>query len=158
MYTPDDYDRYSSLKPSFGLYLTLFFGIKNVLLILIPFVASIKRKVQHLDYLQDLVQPVMLVSDVIVLIVVIALIKRNPESNVFWKGVWQNGRLLINVALIYQLVMLGIQVLIEIGTDRYIQINTVMPMFYFMFITLLFILNLNTSKRIKDTFLDWPRN
>ena len=156
-YDPSAYDKNLCLKPSFGLYLTLVFGIKDFLLIILPALASFKSRSTSLNYLADLVQPEMFITDLIVIVVWLALFNRNPDSKPVWKNIWSKGRLMLIVAF-------GIHAAILLGEQLY-ALNAVanwqraldLKLVYLFVISLIFLANLLTSQRIKDTFADWPK-
>ena len=117
MYTPDDFDSHSCLKPNLGLYITLFFLMKDVVIILIEALSKLKAKggPNHLSYFDDLVQPEMLLVNLLGLLVFVSLMKRDPSEAGLWKKISSNGRKIILVAL---MLSLGILVL-----EQYLFIN-----------------------------------
>ena len=156
-YDPSAYDKNLCLKPSFGLYFALIFGIKDFLLVILPAFASFKSNSTSLDYLADLVQPEMFLADLIVILVWLALLNRDPNAKVLWRNVWSKGRLLLILAFsLHAAVLLG---------ERLYAINQVvnwqraldLKLVYMFIINLIFLANLLTSQRIKDTFADWPK-
>ena len=157
IYDPSAYDKNLCLKPSFGLYLTLVFGIKDFLLIILPALASFKSKSTSLDYLADLVQPEMFLADLMVILVWLALLNRDPNAKVLWRNVWSKGRLLLILAFsLHAAVLLGEQLYAinqVVNWQRALDIKLV----YMLIINLIFLGNLLTSQRIKDTFADWPK-
>ena len=157
IYDPSAYDKNLCLKPSFGLYLTLVFGIKDFLLIILPALASFKSKSTNLDYLADLVQPEMFLADLMVILVWLALLNRDPNAKVLWRNVWSKGRLLLILAFsLHAAVLLGEQLYAinqVVNWQRALDIKLV----YMLIINLIFLGNLLTSQRIKDTFADWPK-
>ena len=156
-YSPEDYDKYFCLKPSFGLYLTLTFGIKDFLLIILPVLASLKSNSTSLDYLADLVQPEMFLADLIVIVVWLALLNREPNAKVLWRNVWSKGRLMLIVAFgIHAAILLVEQLYAFNGVSNW-QKGLDLKLIYLLLINLIFLANLSTSQRIKDTFADWPK-
>jgi len=156
-YDPSAYDKNLCLKPSLGLYFTLAFGIKDFLLIILPALASFKSKSTSLDYLADLVQPEMFLADLIVILVWLALLNRDSNAKVLWRNVWSKGRLLLILAFsLHAAVLLGEQLYAinqVVNWQRALDIKLV----YMLIINLIFLGNLLTSQRIKDTFADWPK-
>ena len=156
-YDPAAYDKNLCLKPSFGLYLTLVFGIKDFLLVILPALASFKSKSTSLDYLANLVQPEMFIADLIVIVVWLALFNRNPDSKAVWKNIWSKGRLMLIVAFgIHAAILLVEQLYAFNGVSNW-QRGLDLKLVYLLIINLIFLANLLTSQRIKDTFADWPR-
>jgi len=156
-YSPEDYDKYFCLKPSFGLYLTLVFGIKDFLLIILPALASFKSNSTSLDYLAGLVQPEMFIADLIVILVWLALLNRSPNAKVVWKNIWSKGQLMLIVAFGIHAAMLLVEQLYAFNGVTNWQRGLDLKLIYLLVINLIFLANLLTSKRIKDTFADWPK-
>ena len=156
-YSPEDYDKCLCLKPSFGLYLTLVFGIKDLLLVILPALASFKSKSTSLDYLADLVQPEMFIADLIVLVVWLALFNRNPDSKAVWKNIWSKGRLMLIVAFGIHAAILLVEQMYAFNAVANWQRALDLKIIYLLAINLIFLANLLTSQRIKDTFADWPQ-
>lgn len=157
-YSPEDYNKHLCLKPSFGLYLTLVFGIKDFLLIILPVLASFKSKSTSLDYLADLVQPEMFIADLIVLVVWLALFNRNPNSKAVWKNIWPKGRLMLIVAYGIHAAILLVEQMYAFNAVTNWQRALDLKIIYLLIINLIFLANLLTSQRIKDTFADWPKH
>ena len=156
-YDPSAYDKNLCLKPSFGLYLTLVFGIKDFLLIILPALASFKSKSTSLDYLADLVQPEMFLADLIVIVVWLALFNRNADSKAVWINIWSKGRLMLIVAFGIHAAILFVEQLYAFNAVANWQRGLDLKLVYLLLINLIFLANLLTSQRIKDTFADWPK-
>ena len=156
-YSPDDYDKYLCLKPSLGLYLTLVFGVKDFLLVILPALASIKSKGTSLDYLTGLVQPEMFITDMMVIVVWLALFNRNPDSKVLWRKIWLQGRLMLIVAFSLHALILLFEQLYALYTLANWQRAINIKILYLLVVDAIFLVNLLTSERIADTFSDWPK-
>jgi len=156
-YSPEDYDKYFCLKPSFGLYLTLVFGIKDFLLIILPALASFKSNSTSLDYLAGLVQPEMFIADLIVILVWLALLNRSPNAKVVWKNIWSKGQLMLIVAFGIHAAILLVEQLYAFNAVANWQRGWDLKIIYLLVINLIFLANLLTSQRIKDTFTEWPK-
>ena len=157
IYDPNAYTKELCLKPSFGLYLTLVFGVKDFLLVILPVLASFKSKSTSLDYLADLVQPEMFIADLIVIVVWLALFNRNPDSKAVWKNIWSKGRLMLIVAFGIHAAILLVEQLYAFNASANWQRALDLKIIYLLVINLIFLANLLTSQRIKDTFADWPK-
>jgi len=156
-YSPEDYNKYFCLKPSFGLYLTLVFGIKDFLLIILPALASFKSNSTSLDYLAGLVQPEMFIADLIVILVWLALLNRSPNAKVVWKNIWSKGQLMLIVAFGIHAAILLVEQLYAFNAVANWQRGWDLKIIYLLVINLIFLANLLTSQRIKDTFTEWPK-
>jgi len=157
-YTPDDFDKHSSLKPGMGLYLAILFAMKDIVLIIIEALSKLKAKggTNSLAYFDQLIQPEMIIVNILGLLVFVSLIKRKPEEQGIWKKVFINGRITLLAALGLHLVILGIQQAISIGDAYRWDKGISTPLLYMLFVDLLFIAYVASSQRIKDVFSDWP--
>jgi len=157
-YTPDDYDQYSCLKPSKGLYFAILFAMKDVVLIIVEALSKLKAKggPNRLDYFDQLIQPEMILVNILSLLVFVSLIKRKPEEQGFWKKISVKGRIILLVAMALHLLILAFEQYIAISEAYRWDKGVSTPILYMMFIDALFIAYLATSQRVKDVFSDWP--
>lgn len=158
MYTPDDYDEYSCLKPTMGIYLAILFAMKDVVLIIVEALSKLKAKggPNRLDYFEQLVQPEMVIVNILALLVFITFMKRKPTEQGIWKKISANGRIILLAALGLHLMILGVEQYISISEAYRWDKGVSTPILYTMFIDVLIIAYVATSQRIKDVFADWP--
>ena len=158
MYTPDDYDEYSCLKPSLGLYIAILFSMKDVVLIIVEALSKLKAKggPNRLEYFEQLIQPEMIIVNIMALLVFVSFMKRRPTEQGFWKKVSAHGQNILLLALGLHLIILGIEQFFSISDAYRWDKGISMPLFYMMFVDILFIAYVSTSQRIKDVFADWP--
>lgn len=159
IYTPNDYDEHMALKPSMGMILTFFIGIRHFALILLPAIMSIKSRGggPDLSYLDHLVSPALLVGDLFMLPVLLAWVKRTPNASKIWERIWGNGKFLMLAAfLIQSLAFTYLSVIPEISSLSLGRRPSLFP-FYYLFLTLIFVYYISASKRIKDVFSEWPK-
>ena len=158
MYTPDDYDEYSCLKPTAGLYVAILFAMKDVVLIIVEALSKLKAKggPNRLDYFEQLVQPEMVIVNILALLIFISFMKRKPTEQGFWKKISASGRMILLVALGLHLMILGVEQYISISEAYRWDKGVSTPILYMMFIDALIIAYVATSQRIKDVFADWP--
>jgi len=158
-YTPDDFDRHSSLKPGIGLYLTVLFAMKDIVLIIVEALSKLKSKgaANNLAYFDQLIQPEMILVNILALLVFVSLIKRKPKEQGFWKRIYANGQIILLAALTLNLIILGIEQATYISDAYRWDKGISTPLLYMMFIDVLFIAYVATSQRIKDVFADWPQ-
>jgi len=158
MYTPDDYDEYSCLKPSLGLYIAILFAMKDVVLIIVEALSKLKAKgsPHRLEYFEQLVQPEMIIVNILALLLFISLMKRKPTEQGLWKKISTHGQKVLLVALGLHLVILGIEQAISINDAYRWDKGVSTPLLYMMFVDFLFITYVATSQRLKDVFSDWP--
>ena len=158
MYTPDDYDEYSCLKPTMGIYLAILYAMKDVVLIIVEALSKLKAKggPNRLDYFEQLVQPEMVIVNILALLVFITFMKRKPTEQGFWKKISANGRMVLLVALGLHLMILGVEQYISISEAYRWDKGVSTSILYMMFIDALFIAYVATSQRIEDVFKEWP--
>jgi len=159
-YTPDDYDKYSCLKPSVGLYVTIIYSMKDVVFIIVEALSKLKAKggPNRLEYFEDLVQPEMILVNIIGLLLFVSFIKREPKEQGFWKKVSKNGRMLLIAALSLHLVILGIEQALQMSEAYRWSKGISMPLIHMLFVDAIFIFYAVSSHRVKDTFADWPKS
>jgi hypothetical protein len=159
MYTPDDYDKHSCLKPSVGLYVAILYSMKDVVLIIVEALSKLKAKggPNRLEYFEDLVQPEMILVNIIGLLLFVSIIKREPKEQGIWKKIFTNGQSLLIAALSLHLIILGIEQFLQMSEAYRWSKGVSMPLIYMMFVDAIFILYVASSQRVKDTFTDWPK-
>jgi cytochrome b561 len=159
IYTPDDYDEHMVLKPSVGMIVTFFIGIRHFALILLPALMSFKSRGggPDLSFMEHLVSPGLLLGDLLILPLLLAWAKRTPNSSKTWQKIWAKGRTLLLLAFIIQsAVFTYLSVIPAIYSFSSSNRITLFP-FYYLFLTLIFIYYIWASQRIKDVFSEWPQ-
>ena len=157
-YTPDEFDKYSCLKPGIGIYVAILYAMKDVVLIVVEALSKLKAKggTNSLAYFEQLIQPEMILVNILALLVFVSLIKRKPEEQGFWKKISVNGRIILLAAMGIHLLILGIEQYVAVSEAYRWDKGVSAPILYMMFIDALFIAYVATSQRIKDVFADWP--
>jgi len=157
-YTPDDFDENSCLKASVGLYISILYAMKDVVLIVIEALSKLKAKggPNRLEYFEQLVQPEMIIVNILAALLFVSFMKRKPTEQGIWKKISSNGREILLMALALHMVILGIEQAVSINSAYRWDKGISAPLLYMMFIDILFITYVSTSQRIKDVFADWP--
>ena len=157
-YTPDDYDKYSCLKPGFWLYFAIFFAMKDVVLILVEAMSELKAKgaTNNLSYFDQLVQPEMILVNILGLLVFISLIKRDPEVLGFWKKVFLKGRAFLIAAFVLHLLILAYEQYLLTSEAYKWSKGISFQLIYMMAIDLIFLTAIISSERVKIVFSEWP--
>ncbi len=104
-YLPDAYDRFLCLKVPFHLALAMFFSIRHLFIVFLAYNPSPKMAAAF-TYLQAFQSPLFVFSDLPALLVLVAWLKRLPESGALWRSVWKHGRVLLTVSLLCQFALL----------------------------------------------------
>jgi hypothetical protein len=159
IYTPDDFDEHMALKPSTGMIVTFFIGIRHFALVLLPAIMSIKSRGSgpDLSFMEHLVSPGLLLGDLFVLPLLLAWARRTPNASKIWEKIWRNGKpLMLAAFLIQSLAFTYLSVIPEISSLSSGKPLSLFP-FYYLFLTLIFVYYISASQRIKDVFADWPQ-
>jgi len=157
LYTPDDYDQNMCLKPSFGMALTLFIGIRHIVMALVPIILEMRNSDSNMSFISDLASPIFIAGDLSALAVIIAWSRRMPNASKIWERIWRKGKLLLLVSFLIQAIAFTyLSVIPEISNLSSGKRLSLFP-FYYLFLTLIFIYYISASQRIKDVFADWPQ-
>ena len=153
MYDLHCYNNSGLLKPSFATYLAMLVGVKNLILIFLPFFGSLKGG-GGLDYLYAYVNFKFLWLDAITVLLWVALLTRTHNQMKTFRLIWLNGRgLLLFVITISVIELIASNFLFQ---KSYL-VKFDLKVFYLIFIHLILILYLLTSKYVKDLFMDWDK-
>jgi len=159
MYTPDDYDEYSCLKPSLGIYFAIIFLMKDVVLIILEALSKIAIKggpANSLAYFKDLVQPEMILVNIIGLLLFLSFKKRVPQEQGFWKKISSKGKFLMMMAFSLHLAILGIEQYLQMSEAYRWSKGISLPLVIMIIVDAIFLSYVATARRIKDVFSDWP--
>ena len=157
-YTLNDFDKNSCLKPGGMLIFTIAYVMKDSLMIIIEAMSKLKAKggPNRLEYFDQLVQPEMIIPNILAFLIFISITKRNPKEQGHWKNLFCKGRVLLITAISLHLTILGVEQLFLINDAYMWQKGLNGPILLFMLIDILLIMFVVTSQRVKDYFLDWP--
>lgn len=100
-----DYDRYACKKVPIHLILAMLFSVRHLFIVFLAYNPSPKMAASF-TYLQAFQSPWFVFSDLPALLVLLAWLKRLPESGAFWRRTWKHGRLLLTTSLVIQFVLL----------------------------------------------------
>lgn len=157
LYSFKDYDKYFSLKVSFGLWLVILFLLRPYILIASSFrMGRGGSGVSGAGGLKDLVYPdhlsifLAILVTIPVLIFVYAWTRRKPGATEFVRNIWRNGMFILIATAVLNIVIVLVPLLI--GEIRKI------PMVGWTQagLSVVVIMYLLTSQRDKDAFADFP--
>ena len=156
-YTPDDFDKNFCLKPPVFLFFALLYGIKDLIFIIVPSVVSFVTKSSSLDYVENLIQPEMFVTDVLVLLVIISLVKRKDGAHNSWRMVWRYGRLILSLVFLlhFSIYIYGLS---ELDSVHRVMKHLDLKGISFSILDIVCLAYIFFSQHVKDTFNDWPSN
>lgn len=153
-YPPEAYDRYLSLKIPIHLIVAMLFSVRHLFIVFLAYNPSPKMAASF-TYLQAFQSPWFVFSDLPALLVLIAWLKRLPETGTFWRSVWKHGRLLLTTSLMIQFALLlwqqgqGLsQAFSFTDAQRFVIVN--------MGLDLLIIYYLWRFAIVRDVFADFP--
>ena len=150
--TLDDFDEHGCLKITFGLWLVIVYLCRHVVLLVLGAASSFANFTygqRGANYSVVFSDPWLLMSSAPALVVLFAAIRRTPFAPRLVRTVWKAGRLLLILATMLDLTILGALAgfgLLTIQTGHIAQ----------GFFDLLCLLYLTGTKRVKDTFADFP--
>ncbi len=102
---PSRYDEHLALKVPFTLWLVLAFLLRHLLLLGITFMPTTGEEI---TVLRDLIRPVYLAADLLVLPVAIVSARRRPQAPDWMRRLWPVGRLLLTTSAMLYLALLGV--------------------------------------------------
>lgn len=151
------YDKHLCLKVSFRMWLIIMYFLRPYILVFSTIrLGKSAGPVEGIDGLKQMVYPddfsltLGVLATLPVLIFIVAWAKRVPTAGTFIRSVWRNGALLLSVAAALNIVIVFVPMLAgvvsRIDTAGWIQIA----------LPVIILVYLHTSKRVKDTFADFP--
>lgn len=153
-YPPEAYDRNLALKPAPLLIAVMLYCALPLLLVVLAYNPSPKLQAAF-SPLQHYATPLSLLSGVPAALVIIAWLKRLPESGSFWRRLWHSGRVLLSISLVFHFLLIAYQSHASIWNsyalstaDRMLVVN--------MGLDLLALYYLWRSPRVADVFADFP--
>lgn len=156
IYDFTDYDKYLSLKINFELWLIIAYFLRPLILEISSFQMGRGAKSSSVSGLKDLVYPddfglfLAFLTTIPVFLVIFAYMKRKPEAQDYIRTLWRHGgKLLVLTAVLNVLIVFAPFIL-----NMAHRIN---PMGWGqLVIAACIIVYLATSRRVKDTFADFP--
>lgn len=107
-YPPDAYDRFLCLKVPFHLIFAMLFAIRHVFIVFLAYNPSPKMA-SSFAFLREFQTPIYVFADLPALLVLVAWLKRLPESGAIWRKVWHNGRLFLTLSLLLQFALVFVR-------------------------------------------------
>ncbi len=156
IYNFSDYDKYLSLKINFELWLIIAYFLRPVILKISTIQMGRGAKSDSVSGLKDLVYPndfgffLAFVTIIPVVLVIFVYMKRKPDAPDYIRTLWRNcGKLLLLAAALNVVV-----VFVPFLFDRAYRINLIG--WGQVAIAAYIIFYLMTSRRVRDTFADFP--
>ena len=156
IYNFSDYDKYLSLKINFELWLIIAYFLRPVILKISTILMGRRAKSDSVSGLKDLVYPddfgffLAFVTIIPVVLVIFAYMKRKPEAPDYIRTLWRySGKLLLLAAALNVVV-----VFVPFLFDMAYRINLIG--WGQVAIAAYIIFYLMTSRRVRDTFADFP--
>ena len=150
--TLDDLDEYGCLRISFGLWLIIVYLCRHVVLLLLGATSSLATFTygqMGASYAVLYSDPWFLLASAPALPVLAAGLRRVPSAPSFIRVIWQAGTMLLSLAAVLDLAILGILLGTTSAQLEVIHLSQTM-------LTVVCLLVLVRSKRIRDTFAEFP--
>lgn len=156
LYDFKDYDKYCSLKINFELWLIIAYFLRPVILLISTIQMGRGPKSDSVSGLKDLVYPhdfgffLAFLTMIPVALVIFAYMKRKPDAPDYIRILWRNGGKLLLLAAALNVVVVFVPFLIDMAYRiNLIGWGQVAIAAYIIFY-------LMTSRRVRDTFADFP--
>ena len=156
IYNFNDYDKYFSLKISFELWLIIVYFLRPVILKISTIQMGRGAKSDSVSGLKDLVYPddfgffLAFLTMIPVALVIFAYMKRKPDAPDYIRTLWRNCGKLLLLAAALNIVIVFVPFLLDMAY----RINLLG--WGQMAIAAYIIFYLLTSRRVRDTFADFP--
>lgn len=147
-YHPDAYDEHFALRIPFTLWMVLVYAAHVGLFVLI---AKLPHEGIDLGFITSLVDNYGLAASLPAILVLFAALRRRPSAGRGWRLLWRYGRGLVALSIVLNLALLGSS-LMEGVHSRAADANAIR-----IALDLFSLCVLAASRRIRDTFADFPR-
>jgi hypothetical protein len=118
IYNLELYDKNGNLCVPFGVKFSILFGIKNLFVIFLIFNPLPGLSLHGLDSIESFVNPLILFSDLLALMVFVAWLKRDAQAKDIWRRVWKQGKLILVASYLYHLAFLSWQMIVADYIDE----------------------------------------
>ena len=156
IYNFNDYDKYLSLKINFELWLIIAYFMRPLILKISTIQMGRGAKSASVSGLKDLVYPddfgffLAIVTTIPVFLIIFAYMKRKPEAPDYIRTLWRNGGRLLMLTAVLNVVVVFVPFILDM-THRINLIGWGQ-----LVIAACIIAYMVTSRRVKDTFADFP--
>lgn len=149
LYADSRYDKDYTLKLSPLLWLILIYCLRHFLVVGFSFIP----RLHEAAFLREQIEPLMLLSDIPVLLLVIAYAIRRPDSAEIVRKIWSNGRAIISASVLLHIAILGIT---EWALLSHLRPDNVSMLVNFVTVDAAVLLYVWRSKLSRDIFADFP--
>lgn len=154
IYGPEAYDRNLALKPSFLLIGVMLYCALPLLFVVLAYNPSPKLQAAFVP-LQHYATPLTLPCGLPAALVILAWLKRLPDSGSFWRHVWRHGRVWLSLSLVSHFLLIAYQSHASIWNSYALNAADRMLVVH-MGLDLLALYYLWRSPRVADVFADFP--
>ena len=158
LYSFSDYDKHMSLKLDLEMWLIIVYFLRPFILKVSTIQMGRGAKSDSVSGLKDLVYPndfgffIAFLATIPVLILVFAYVKRKPGASGLVRKIWHNGRMLLVATAVLNLIIIFIPFLMDL-TYRINMLGWAQ-----LAIAVFILFYLYTTQRVKDTFVDFPKD
>ena len=158
VYSFSDYDKYMSLKLDSGVWLIIAYFLRPFIMKISTIQMGRGTKSDSVSGLKDLVYPndfgffIAFLATIPVILLILAYMKRKPGAPEWVRKIWRNGRTLLIVTAVLNIVIIFVPFLMDL-THRinmlgWGQLAIAAYILYYLY----------TQQRLKDTFADVPKD
>jgi hypothetical protein len=158
LYSFPDYDKYMSLKLDFDMWLIIAYFLRPFILKVSTIQMGRGTKSASVSGLKDMVYPndfgffIAFLATIPVIMLVIVYVKRKPGASGLIRKLWHNGRVLLIVTAVLNIIIIFIPFLMDlthsINMLGWAQLAIAVFIIYYLY----------TTQRVKDTFADFPKD
>jgi len=158
LYTFSDYDKYMSLKPDFEIWMIMVYFLRPFIMKISTIQMGRGAKSDSVSGLKDLVYPndfgffVAFLATVPVILLLVAYAKRKPGAPQWVRKIWRQGKALLIGTAVLNVIIIFVPFLLDLTHS----IN--MLGWAQLGIALFILFYLNTTRRVKDVFADFPKD
>lgn len=158
LYSFSDYDKYMSLKLNLETWLIIAYFLRPFILKVSTIQMGRGARSSSVSGLKDLVYPndfgffIAFLATIPVLVLVYAYAKRKPGASALVRKIWHNGKKLLLVTAILNLIIIFVPFLVDL-TYRLDVLGWGQ-----LAIAVFIIFYLYSTQRVKDTFADFPQD
>jgi hypothetical protein len=106
LYSPEDFDEHLCLKPSVAMILAMMYAARHLVLIFLAYFPGMAGNTGG-AFIKDMLSPYLVATDLPALLLLLAWRFRAPEAGRFWRAIWRQGRVMLVLTLVAQLVLLA---------------------------------------------------
>jgi hypothetical protein len=154
-YRPDEYDEHLCLKPSVPMILAMMYAARHLVLVFLAYFPGMAGT-SDAGVIKGLLAPYFVVADIPALVLLLAWRFRAPEAGPLWRGIWHRGRIILALTLAVQVILL-VEMRWNLMLAEAVRGSAGMLVVFYAFLSLIVLVYVSTSERVKTVFQDFPK-